>query len=409
MKKALTLLVALATASSISLGAFAADDIPGTANRATTNTTTNTTNNQTPTSNVTVGTNQFFLVDSNKRVVGGDYNRLEPDTEYSFDILFNNTGAPISNATIKSAPLLTESMLNGGTLRLRTIKGSSSIQSARIKTIGRGDSAVYSLVINTRDNYGTKMNEVEYSLSVNGNTSGTFNDSSYLFEVGYQSIDDSETNIGEGGYITITNDYPVITKDQFTDIAKSVNYKTVNFEGEDGGWVFVGRVSGMGDSNFRYTYDVVPELINKFPDQEYKFLTFNAGVTFPSTGEMRIDASDISESFSQMHTYLYRNGKLTRVDASHDKIKDELVFRTNYLGSFIITDKPITDSTLLTDTTTENNTDTTGTTDTTDTTDTNQNQTGTNPSTGASSAMNAAVAMGLAALVSAGMLSRKKK
>lgn len=402
------MLVAIATASSISLAAFAADDISGTANRdimadSDTAVRPSTRVSQGSDGSATVGTNELFLVDTDRNVIGGIYNRLDPDTEYTFRIHYNDTGAPITNATSTSAAALTESMLQKGTLRLRTVKGSSAIQSARIKTVGRGDGAMYDLVIKTRAAFGTKINEVEYSLGVTGNTGGTFADSSHIFEVGHETISDNETDIGEGGYITISNDFPVITKEQFTDIAKSVNYKTVNFEGEDGGWTFVGRVSGMGDSNFYYSYDVVPDLINKFPDQEYKFLTFNAGVTFPSTGEMRIDVSDISDSFKTIYTYLYRNGKLTRVDATHDAVQNEIVFRTNYLGNFVITDKAITDTSIV-----DENEEETGNENENENETGNENGSG-NPNTGASSAMNVAVALGLVSLVTAGAISRKRK
>lgn len=416
MKKALSLLVAGVLAASLNIAVFAADDIPGT---APSDAAPAAGSGATPSTRIAlegaddeivVGIGELFLVDETDKVVGGIYNSLEPDTEYTFRVYYNNSGAEIrqannaGSAVIAAGTELTGQTLNGGTIRLRTLKGSSSIQSARIKTTGRGDTARYDLVLNTRNTFGTKITEVEYSLAVTGTKTSPnpFNESSHIFEVGYQKLSDEETDIGEGGYITIANDRPVITKEQFVDIAKSVNYKTVNFEGEDGGWTFVGRVSGMGDSNFYYTYDVVPELINKFPDQEYKFLNFRAGVTFPASGEMRIDVSDVSEEFGTLYTYLYRNGKLTQINSTYDSGANEIVFRTNYLGSFVITDKKITDTSIIVDNNDEEEEEPDE--------DKDDEDTGSgNPNTGASNAMNIAVTLGLVSLVAAGAVSRKRK
>lgn len=412
MKKVISLLVAFATACSVSVAAFAADDIPGTVHespRASMISSRIASVGQSGA--LQVGPRELFIVDAKNKLVGGVYNKLDPDTEYTFRIYYNNSNSTITadndadllNVIVNPDVVeLSGALINKGTIQLRTIKGSSNIQSAKIKTIGRGDGARYEMVVNTRAYYGTKLNEVEYTLDVTGSASpaGSFAKSTHMFEVGYETINDNETDVGENGTITISNDAPVITKDQFVDIAKSANYKTVRFEGDDGGWIFTGRVSGMADSNFYYTYDVIPDIVNKFPDQEYKFLTFKAGVTFPTNGEMRIDVSDISDDFAKLHTYLFRNGKLTKIATTYDSGSDEIVFRTNYLGSFVITDTAITDTSVLgeTDKDEEDEKDVSG----------EQGGTG-NPNTGATSAMNLGVTLGLVSLVAASAISRKKK
>lgn len=417
MKKVISLLAAFATACSMGVASFAADDNPGVVRYS---------NNDVifidesgslssaPFVNVigmsgeiNVGAHELFVVDATSKVVGGVYNKLDPDTEYNLRIYYNPQDYALTSnndATIISQGVeVTGQLLNGGTIQLRTVKGSSNIQSAKIKTIGRGEAARYEMQITTRAYYGTKLNEVEYSLDVTGSASGvgTFNKSNHIFEVGYETINDSETDVGEGGTITISNDAPVITKEQFVTIAKSANYKNVNFEGEDGGWRFTGRVSGMPDSNFYFTYDVIPEIVNKFPEQDYKFLTFKAGVTFPTNGEMRIDVSDINDDFGTMYAYLYRNGKLTRVATTYDSGANEVVFRTNYLGSFLITDTEITDTSIIAEEENEEENE--------EGVHGESGGPGNNPSTGASSAMDIAMTLGLVSLVTAGALSRKRK
>lgn len=407
MKKTFSLLIALAAAASMCTAAFASDEPPETPlrmNRLTQQATVASTQNN---DSVTVGAGELFLVDtSDKVVVSGLYDTLAPDTEYRFRIYHNN-GAEIRGTSAEilnhaNVAELNGAMVGGGTVRLRTVRSSSGIQSAHIKSTGRNEYEKYQLILTTRGSFGTKTSEVEYSLTVTGSKSTThaFNESSHIFEVGYQSIGDNQTDVGEGGYITISNDYPVITKEQFEAIAKSANYKSVNIEGEDGGWLYTGRVSGMGDSNFSYTYDVIPELIDKFPDQEYKFLNFQAGVNMGSTGDMRIDVSDLNDGFGDYYLYLYRNGKLTSIDHTYDSGSREVVFRTNYLGAFVITNQKITDTSV------PNFTDN----DDQDMDDTGGAGSG-NPSTGASRSMRTAVSLGLASIAVAGtmLLARKKK
>jgi LPXTG-motif cell wall-anchored protein len=376
------------------------------------------------------------LYDRENGVIGGVYNHLIPDNEYTFRVYYNASGADVnvtSDTNINdligtgdyTAPTdatepavravdtsdrpfreATGAVLNGGAIRLRTKKGSNYIQSARVKTTGRGDSTVYDVVIETRAQYGTNISDVEYSLAVTGSKTGTFNESTHTFEVGWPAISDDETEVGEDGVIIVTNDTPVITKSQFADISRSANYKTVNFEGEDGGWKFAGRTSGMASSNFYYTYDVVPEIINKFPDQDYKFLSFKSGVTFPTNGEMRIDASDLVGEFDTIYTYLFRNGKLVEVDTTYDSNSSEIVFRTNYLGTFVLTSERIRDTTIIESPSGEDNEEPT---EKPTEKPTNIPSGSDNPSTGAPFGMNLGVVLGLSTLVGAAAVSRKRK
>jgi hypothetical protein len=355
MKKAISLLLVLAVALSLSSIAFAATDIPGTD--------TTTIGNYASispraiaiplaTSGATqyydIAAGELFLV-SNNIIVGTD-TVLRPDETYKFDIHY--AAASITNANtatiLASTKKLQKSDIGNGTVRVRTMKGSSAVQSSKIITVGsKTTNQTYQLEVVTRANYGTKTTDVEYILSIiNSNTTNTFVESTNTFTVGFGEYSDS-TDIGEDGIVTISNDNPVITKDQFTEMAKSANYRNIIFEAEDGNWIYKGKIAGMKDTNFSYNYDPDTDLLNKFPDQEFKFLTFPGGVHFPTTGEMRINVSDVSSDFKTMYAYLYRDGRLTEIDATYDSGADELIFRTNYLGEFVITNMAITDTSLV--------------------------------------------------------------
>jgi LPXTG-motif cell wall-anchored protein len=393
MKKAISLLLALTMTLGLSVVAFAASDIPGTYSQNTQNTRGHSLNTPnagrysmntpnagnysmntpnagrysldtadssgityiadvapaTPGGTVTYNVNkgELFLV-NNRKVVGVD-TELRPDETYKFDIYYANadSSARSDEELIRDFAKLTKADIGKGTVKVRTLKGSSAVVSAKVKTIGSGSTMTYRLEIETRPNYGTKMTDLEYNLNVvDTDTTNTFVESLHTFTVGFNTISDSDTDVGEGGTITISNDAPVILKEQFSDIAKSANYKNIIFESDDGNWRFTGKVAGMKDTNFSYNYDPNTDLLNRFPEHEFKFLNFPAGVNFPTTGEMRIDVSDVSSDFRNMHTYLYRDGKLTEINATYDSGADEIYFRTNYLGRFIVSNERITDTSL---------------------------------------------------------------
>lgn len=413
MKKAISLLIALVLTLSISVVAFAATDIPGIQGYADQVQVVDSADYSAGSrigpgvgdNTYTVAANELYLVDPKAGFVAGVDTTLHPDETYKFDIYFNNTGAALpgtitlGTSGVAGHHRLTGADVGNGTVRLRTVTGSSVITSAKIRTSGSSNTTTYRLEIDTRANYGTKVTDVEYSLGVTAGTTTTRTvaDSFHTFKVGFRTITDADTDIGEGGTLTISNDYPVVLKEQFTDIAKSSNYKNIIIEAEDGNWIFEGKVAGMKDTNFTYNYDPDTDLLNKFPEHDFKFVNFPAGVNFPTAGEMRIDVSDISDNFRTMHAYLYRDGKLTQINGTYDSGADMIVFRTNYLGRFIISDRAITDTSLLPDEPIpEPEPESVP----------NPNY---NPGTGTTGAMNVMVSLGLISLVSAAAVSRKRK
>jgi LPXTG-motif cell wall-anchored protein len=403
MKKAISLLLVLIVTLSISVVGFAATDIPATYGGPTLFAATVTPPaSPSTTATYTIPKGELFLVNSNK--IRGTESELRPNESYTFDIYYaanaisGKTEDEILKATPPLASKLTKADIGAGTVKLRTVKGSSAVSSAKVKTSGSGTAQTYRLEIDTRANYGVKTIDLEYTLNViNTDTANTFAESTHTFTVGFNTVSDAEVDVGEGGTITISNEAPVILKDQFSDMAKSANYKNVIFEADDGNWSFTGKVAGMKDTNFTFNYDPDTDLLNKFPENDFKFLNFPAGVNFPTTGEMRIDVSDVTDSFRTMYAYLYRDGKLTQINGTYNSATDELVFRTNYLGKFIITDIAITDTSLIPE---ENVPEE----------NIIENRPGTNnPATGAANSANAFVALGLIALASAAAVSTKRK
>lgn len=396
MKKVVSLLVAFATAIGVSATAFAAkDDVydgVGRGARA---------NYGTSGNDVRLAAGEIVLVsDDTKRNIIPPETELEPGTEYTFRVYMSNSNQP--NTSIDKADIreITANDLDGGKFRIRSRGSTSLISKAEIVKKGSGPSATYKMNINTKDSWGTKQSDVEYLITAinTGAAATNLTEGNVTFKVGYANMSDDEIDaFGEDDTFTISQDAPVIKKKQFETIAKNYNYKAVPFEDEDGAWAFTGRVSGMGDSNFAYTRDVIPSIVQKFEDQEFEFLTFGAGVNFPTNGEMRIAVDDFTFDYnSRMYVYLYRNGKLTPISATYDSGAEQLVFRTNYLGAFVITNEQITDTTIIEDSNPAKDPDKGDKPSDTE-----------NPSTG-TNGLSVAVALGLASLAAARVTRRKK-
>lgn len=343
MKKAIALLVAVVAALSINVSAFAAlgTDMTRSLGWA------GDTSDANP--RVTVEKNQLVLGYSSNGgpVVVLPETFLQPGNQYTYQLYrVDQNYTSVEPNRIAVTPV-SDTILDGGKLKIRTVKGSANVVSAKIEKKGSGANAIYNFKIETKETYGTKVNDLEYNIVVSGQGANAERilDANVLFQTGYRAMTDEDIDYyEEGDLITIMRDRPVITKKQFETLAKNYNYKAISFTGEDGDWTFTGRVSGMGDANFLTTYDVAPEIINAYPEQDYKFITFNAGVTFPTNGELRLDVSDIADNTvnPNLYAYLYRNGTLTPIDSTYDATSDEIVFRTNFLGAFVITNEEIT-------------------------------------------------------------------
>ena len=396
MKKAIALLMACMLAISLNVGVLAAPSPSGP-----------------EFADTSTATNPLIRVEKNQMVLGfsaaGGYTVVLPETflqpgnSYTYQLFrINQSYTAVAPNAVDMTPV-TDAILNGAKLRIRSVKGSAHVVNAKIEKKGSGTGATYNVVLETKETYGTKVVDLEYNIVASGQAvtaTDKLLDAKATFKTGYRAILDSDIEYySEGDTVTIPADRPVITKSQFETLAKNFNYKAIEFMGEEGDWRFIGRVSGMGDANFTTSHNVTPEIIIAYPDQDYKFLTFHGGVNFPTNGEMRIDVSDFGDD-AQLYAYLYRDGALTPITADYDNTSDELVFRTNYLGSFVITTAEIND--LMEDEDIENTpapTDLLGGANTTG---------GNNPPTGAAATGSLSV-LALASLASGVLLRKKRK
>ena len=310
-----------------------------------------------------------MLLVSDGRIVLPEH-LLVPNHEYVFQIYYNSSSTAdyiTHNITgpLSASPALvplTEEAISGplgdtttGRLRLRSGRGTTTIGRSELRTRGTGTARTYELLLETRASFNTRQTDVSFTLLTSGilpeldPTAGFANpiQSNLSFVVGWPRMtDDDIDSYAEGDTVTISNDYPVIMRRQLERLVRNYSYRPIHLAFEDGSWEYTGRMSGMSDTNFFTTQDVVPALMNRF-DQDFKFLSLPAGVTFPTNGEFRIDVSDVSDDWDRIYTYLFRNGNLTPISTSYDSLDDMIYFRTNFLGSFVMTDVEITDLNLI--------------------------------------------------------------
>lgn len=357
MKRVLSLLLAAATALGLTVASFAAtDDVTTYDNNEFDSASTRVYYGNSST-NLNLAAGELLLMEdkdpaNNPAVILPDA-RLIPGNDYYFRVYKSNSQQTNQSLTNLDISPVTKGDLGDRKIRLSNGRNTSVISGVTISERGTGSSAYIRVKIETREAYGTNMTETSYRLTTSGNVGNNANtaaltDGTASFKVGWGRFTDEEIDdLGDEETITISNDKSVILKDQFKTLAKNYDYKAIEFISEDPLWTFTGRVSSMGNTNFHYSRDVVVPIVEKFEDMDLEFVTFNAGVTFPTNGELRIDVSDFDESFSRYYVYLYRDGKLTPISSKFESGADELVFRTNYLGSFLITGEEITDTSII--------------------------------------------------------------
>ena len=143
--------------------------------------------------------------------------------------------------------------------------------------------------------------------------------------------------------IKVNNDTPVFTKSQLDKISTLNSNKKVTFTNDN--WNYNVIVSGMKDINMLHNNKAIPEILKKYENNNFEFLTFPAGTKFTTNGTMEIDVSNYTDDFGgKFFVYRYLDGKLTLINSSYNAEDEVLSFTTNTLGRFVITDKAVNDA-----------------------------------------------------------------
>ena len=183
-------------------------------------------------------------------------------------------------------------------------------------------------------------------------------------------------SLDTGDDVTVNNNTPVFTTEQLERIARVNNYRKVVFENDS--WSYTTNVTDMKAINMIHNSNGIKEILTKYENNSFEFLTFPAGPVFKANGTMEIDVSDFAEDYNEkFFVYRYLDNKLTLINSSYDSEDEVLSFTTNTLGRFVITDKAISDAVVV-------NQNNNSSSNSGNNSSNNGNKTPVNPSTGAS-------------------------
>lgn len=314
---------------------------------------------------------------------------LEPGSEYKF---------PVSLTVDGEVKEMTDELIKDYKFAYTKVS-SNGVQKFEIKDY----KGKYYLYVTIRDGVSTKVTDVKYNVKlVRKSNNLTVLTQEVKFQYGHdESNNDYISNLGKGDVVEIDNARPVITNTQFEKIAKINDYKNVTLSGPS--WSFTVNVTDEATKNMVSNNAGIKDVTSSFPDQDFKFFNFGGKPSFNSTGRVALDVDDIVDEYDNMYLYRYADGKLYRINATHNKDDNTLEFRTNKLDSFLVTNKAIKDGYVVND-------DVKGDSVSKPDADNNGGSNGgkENPSTGASDMINVAVMAAIASLGAAGAMAAKK-
>ncbi len=228
--------------------------------------------------------------------------------------------------------------------RVSYTKGASSVESMKFEQDSDGS---LTLVVKTKTTWPTTQTSVEAKIDLRTKTGNKLVKSTTIsYKVGYAKLT-LPADLEKGDFVEVDPAAPVVTKDVFEKLAKLNDYKAVTLNYGD--WKFEVKVNDMKDANLVSNSNPVKEILTKFEDQEFKFVTFPAGPKFNSKGTVTVDMSVEEDDFAGKYfVYRYLDGKLTLITSTYNAGNAELSFSTDTLGRFVITNKQITDTTIVT-------------------------------------------------------------
>lgn len=263
---------------------------------------------------------------------------LEPGETYRFPVSISIAGA--------QATPLTEDMLEDYSFKISNTGEGNSMSEFVLDKIG----GVYYITATVKAGWPAVTTEEEYSMKLTEKSnSKNAVEVAAAFETGYKTVsDDYIAGLAKEDEIKINNDTPVFTKSQLEKISDLNNNKKVTFTNDN--WNYSVIISGMKDINMLHNNKAIPEILKKYENNNFEFLTFPAGTKFSTNGTMEIDVSNYTDDFGgKFFVYRYLDGKLTLINSSYNAEDEVMSFTTNTLGRFVITDKAVNDAVVIPD------------------------------------------------------------
>lgn len=256
---------------------------------------------------------------------------LRPDREYRFPILVRYEDEVPSH--------LREEEMEGKKFVASVRQGGEAVYAPTVEVEG----GRYYLVVKTKPNYSTKPTQVELLVRLQNRSGGReLSSNTVLLSVGSSRMPDEEIGTAEAGEtVRVDNSSPVITKKQFGTLAAGNNYRAVTLAGD--GWEYTVNVTDLPDLNLYSTGAVSQEVLQKYPDREFYFLSFPAAPDFGVAGTMVLDVERLTEFDGEFYLYRRLGDRLYYLKTEYDEEEGTLTFRPSQLGNYIITDQKLGD------------------------------------------------------------------
>lgn len=272
----------------------------------------------------------------------------------------------------------------------------------------------YYLVVKTKANYAAKTSEVSFQVRLSDKSSGReLAKTQVELTVGFSKMpDEAFENISAGESFRVDNATPVITAKQFEKLAALNSYKAVTLSGD--GWEYTVKVTDLSDRNLYSTHAPVNAILQKYENQEFKFLSFPGNPDFAVKGQLTIDVSDVEDTFDgEYYLYRYLDGRLYFLNSQYDEGNASITFSPSQLGSYVITNKKFSDVQVggSTGGSSSSGSSSSGSSSA-GSSNSGSSSSGSgvqNPETGDNSMVGIAAALALAALASAAVVGKKKK
>ena len=84
-------------------------------------------------------------------------------------------------------------------------------------------------------------------------------------------------------------------------------------------------------------------MLDKYPAQNFRFLSFPAGPDFGGAGTMVLDVEDLPEFDGEFYLYRRLGDRLYYLKSQYDPQEQTLTFRPSQLGNYLITDRKLGD------------------------------------------------------------------
>lgn len=255
---------------------------------------------------------------------------LRPDREYRFPILVRYEDEVPSH--------LREEEMEGKKMTAAVRQGGEAVYSPTIEA----DGGRYYLVVRTKPYYSTKTTQVELLIRLQSQNGRELSSDTVLLTVGSSRMPDEEIEtVMEDAVVQVINTSPVVTKQQFRRLAEENRYREVTLAGD--GWEYTVNVTDLGDLNLYSSHALSQEIMQKYPDREFYFLSFPAAPDFGVTGTMVLDVEELTEFDGQFYLYRQLGDRLYYLRTQYDEEEQTLTFQPSQLGSYLITDGKLGD------------------------------------------------------------------